>query len=176
MTERVDIVTPDGVLTGRAKAKDDVHRDGDWHRCAHLWLLTPDGRILVQRRALSKQSWPGMWDVSVAGHISAGESSRDAVLRETQEELGLTLAHDEPQWFGTVPFHATLRDGAYIENEIHDLFFVRREIDSASLRLDPLEVAEVALVTPDELENLDLVPHPAEYALLRETVLRSFAH
>jgi isopentenyl-diphosphate delta-isomerase len=73
--ERIDVLTPDGRPTGVTKGKSEVHRDGDWHRAAHVWIVTPSGRILLQRRSVRKENYPGFWDVSAAGHLSAGESA-----------------------------------------------------------------------------------------------------
>jgi isopentenyl-diphosphate Delta-isomerase len=167
--ELIDILTYDGAPTGRVKPKPDVHRDGDWHRAVHLWIVTPDRRVLLQRRADHKESWPGLWDVSVAGHIGAGESPVEAAVREAREELGLHVAGLEH--LATLRFQAVLNGGAYIENELHELYLVCMEVDLGALTLDPAEVAEAALLTVDELERCELVPHPESYALLR-SVLR----
>jgi isopentenyldiphosphate isomerase len=164
--ELLDILTPDGRPSGSVKPKADVHRDGDWHRAAHVWLATPDGRVLLQRRASVKENWPDFWDISVAGHVAAGESAVDAAIRESQEELGLTLTSAELVFLGTLRWHAVLNDGAYIENEFHDVFVATREIDIARLVLDPLEVAEVALVPPRDIAKYHVVPHDEEYAML----------
>jgi isopentenyldiphosphate isomerase len=165
--ELLDVLTPDGLPTGRIKAKPDVHRDGDWHRAAHVWLVTPDARVLLQRRAAMKENWPDLWDVSVAGHISAGESAIDAAIREAHEELGLVLAAGDLTHLGTLRWHAVLNDGAYIENEFHEVFVATMDLDVDALVLDPTEVAEVALVQPEEIARYDVVPHDEEYALLR---------
>lgn len=171
MLELLDILTPDGLPTGTTKPKHEVHRDGDWHRAAHLWIVTRDGRVLLQRRSESKESWPGRWDVSVAGHVNAGESGRDAAVREAFEELGLRFAADELVLLGTLRYQVVLNGGTYIENELHEVFLARRDIAIDALALDPVEVAEAALIGPDELDGYALVPHPESYALLR-SVLR----
>ena len=161
------MLSKDGVRTGRAKPKADVHRDGDWHLASHVWLVTPDHRVLLQRRSPVKENWPDLWDISVAGHVSAGESAIDAAIREAHEELGLALRANELTHLGTLRWHAVLNGGAYIENEFHEVFIASRELDLARLVLDPEEVADVALVRPEEIERYDVVPHNEEYALLR---------
>jgi isopentenyl-diphosphate delta-isomerase len=165
--ELIDVLDFAGHPTGLTKPKKEIHRDGDWHRAAHLWLITPDDRVLLQRRALSKESWPGMWDISVAGHVDAGESAHDAIVRETFEELGLRITPADLTHLGTLRYVAVLNGGSYRENEFHEVYVVRHELDPAALVLDADEVAEVALVTAEELERYELVPHPESIALLR---------
>lgn len=169
MQELIDVLTPDGAFTGVVKPKPDVHRDGDWHRCAHVWIVASDGRLLLQRRALVKENWPGLWDISVAGHVSAGETATEAAIRETFEEIGLRIAAAELVHIGTLQYHTQLRDD-YAENEVHEVHILRRDVDLASLTLDPLEVAEVRFVRPGDLEQYERVPHEEEYALLLKHV------
>ena len=165
MIELIDVLTPDGEKTGVRKPKNEIHRDGDWHRAAHIWVLDRRGSFLIQRRSPRKENNPNLWDVSAAGHLSAGESSREAAVRETFEEIGLQIAADELEFITTMPQSCVLNHATYIDNEFHDIFIVRRDVDIAALRLDPEEVAEVRWV--DELRPDDsFVPHGEEYALV----------
>ena len=164
--ELIDVLTPDGEFTGVRKPKPEIHRDGDWHRAAHIWIVTSDGRIVLQKRSLRKENNPGLWDVSAAGHVSAGESVIDSAAREVEEELGLHIDASELRHIGTMTESSVLNDGRYIDNEIHEIFLVRRDVDLASLKLQEEEVDDVALVTPAEMRTYELVPHRDEYALL----------
>lgn len=169
MIEPIDILTPDGTPTGSILDKSEAHRTGAWHRAAHLWIVTPDGKLLLQRRALAKENWPGKWDVSVAGHVGAGESAEEAAIREAKEELGLTIDAAELTHLGTLSEECVLNGGTYVDNEIHDIFLARREVDLDALTFND-EVMAAALVSPELLATYDLVPHPAEYVLLRTIV------
>ena len=163
--ERIDVLTPDGRPTGAQKAKHEVHRDGDWHRAAHIWIISPEGQILLQRRSPRKENNPNLWDVSAAGHLSAGESAIDAAVRETREELGLTLDRDELKLVATLRESCVLNNNTYYDNEFHEIFVVVRDVDIDALTLDHEEVAEVKWV--DQLRPDDsFVPHAEEYALL----------
>jgi isopentenyldiphosphate isomerase len=66
-----------------------VHREGLWHRAAHVWLFTGDGRLWIQRRAADKDVCPGCWDFSVGEHLRPGESFHEAAQRGLREELGV---------------------------------------------------------------------------------------
>ena len=52
-------------------------------------FIRPDGKILLGLRASSKKVWPGHWD-TIGGHVEDGESLDDALIREVQEEAGVT--------------------------------------------------------------------------------------
>lgn len=174
--ERIDVLSRWLEPLGITKTKREVHRDGDWHRAAHLWVVTPDRRVVLQQRALSKENHPGLWDVSTAGHLSAGESAVEAIIREAFEELGLDVVPHDLQLLGTCREQFVLNDGKYIDNEVHEVFVVEREV--AELPFGRDEVMDVALVPIDELrqrvaaDDPTLVPHPCEYDLLFAHMLR----
>ena len=65
--------------------------EGWFHPTAHVWLYTNNGKALLQKRAAEKDTFPGLWDVSVAGHVHAGETPMEAALREVKEELDMEL-------------------------------------------------------------------------------------
>ena len=162
--ELIDVLDAEGNFTGVVKAKSQIHRDGDWHRAAHVWIVASDGRVLLQRRSLRKENYPGLWDVSAAGHLSAGETAIECAVRETFEELGLRIDAGELQFLGTLRESCVLKGGAYIDNEFHEVFLVRRDVDVASLVLQDGEVDAVTLVK--ELPTEGLVPHPEEYGII----------
>jgi len=60
------------------------------HPVVHLHLFNSSGELFLQKRALSKDLLPGMWDTSVGGHMNPGESPAEALRREASEELGIT--------------------------------------------------------------------------------------
>jgi 8-oxo-dGTP pyrophosphatase MutT (NUDIX family) len=92
-----------------------------------------------------------------------------AAIREAREELGLAIDPAELIHIGTLNEQWVLNDGTYLDNEIHGIFVMRREVDLDALTFND-EVMAAALVTPEDLTSYDLVPHPDEYALLRAIV------
>ena len=105
MQEMIAAVDPHSGEVVGAVGKDDAHRDGVWHATIHVWIVDDESRILLQQRSCEKQHFPGMWDISAAGHIAPGEDG----TREVAEELGavitledlipigvLTINHDLP--------------------------------------------------------------------------------
>lgn len=74
--EFFDILDGNGNKTGKIKPRTKVHRDGDWHKAVHIWVINHKREILLQRRCATKDSNPNMLTISVAGHLSAGSNSR----------------------------------------------------------------------------------------------------
>jgi len=87
MDELIDILTPEGERTGKTALKSEAHKNGWFHATVHIWLFTADKKILLQKRALTKKVFPGLWDISVAGHIAAGETILASAKREVLEEI-----------------------------------------------------------------------------------------
>ena len=82
VNEYIDVISPDGNLTEISKPRSEIHQQGAWHRSVHIWVLNDNKELLVQQRAFEKESHPGLWDVSCAGHITAGDVSPQAAVRE----------------------------------------------------------------------------------------------
>ena len=168
--EYLDILDENGNAAGRIKQRSRVHFDGDWHRTAHMWIEDGQGSVLIQKRGPHKFPYPDMWDVSCAGHVRAGDSSRKAALREADEELGMRISPLELRFLGTV--RDSFTDGNTHDNEIVDIFVVQRAVDPKRCRLQDDEVADVRLIAVDDLkeriQNNDpaFVPHRHEYQKL----------
>lgn len=62
------------------------------HRAFSCFLFNSEGDFLIQQRAFSKKTWPGVWSNSVCGHPLPGESTEKAVHRRIQYELGIKSA------------------------------------------------------------------------------------
>jgi 8-oxo-dGTP pyrophosphatase MutT (NUDIX family) len=122
-TELFDLCTPDGHALGRTKSRALVHRDGDWHRTLHVWVVltaTSPTSVLFQRRSLKKDSHAGKVDVSVAGHVRAGETVFDA-LREVEEEIGLVVRPTELMRLG-LRRCVDARQPSHVDREVHAVF------------------------------------------------------
>jgi len=139
--ERFDIVTAEGVPTGRTKRRADVHRDGDWHRSIHVWLYGVDGTepfMLFQRRGLDKDTWPGVLDATAAGHLAAGETVTDA-FREIEEELGFEPDYALLQRVGT-RVCANEQAPGIIDRELQEVFLLRDDRPLRDYLPNPVEV------------------------------------
>jgi isopentenyldiphosphate isomerase len=87
--ELLPLVTPDGKVTGCATRGECHGPQRPLHPVVHLHVFNSEGKLYLQLRPLWKDIQPGKWDTAVGGHIDYGEETRDALLRETGEELGI---------------------------------------------------------------------------------------
>jgi isopentenyl-diphosphate delta-isomerase len=154
----VVLVDENDVEIGTAEKLDAHRQPPQLHRAFSAFLFAPDGRIVLQRRSEAKYHFGGLWANSCCGHPLPGESVVDAAARRSVDELGV-LATD-------------LRVVASVIYSAHDpeSDLMEREYDhvvlgqiSMPLTPDPLEVAEIRLVTPAQLAA-EVERLPADYA------------
>ena len=145
---------------GRSCPRSEVHACGYYHKAVHIWLLCPSTQeVLLQRRALCKDSWAGLWDVSSAGHVSAGELPLPSALRELEEELGLSVPGDRLEYvFTHLEKCSSVQKGKpFINNEFQDVYIL---CISAKERvsLDPSKA--VLRYDAPSMETRKESPHP----------------
>lgn len=85
-----DVVNERDEVIGK-KLRHEVHRDGDKHRAVHVLIFNSLGEIFLQKRSMTKDTFPGAWDSSASGHLDCGEDYDACAIREVREELGLNL-------------------------------------------------------------------------------------
>jgi len=169
--EHVDILDNMGRPTGEIRLKSEAHTLGLYHVSVHIWFYTDDGKILFQRRSNKKDTFPGLWDISVAGHVSAGETSIQGAIREIEEEIGLTIDEEELEYIGRYRAEKKPKPKFY-DNEFHDIYLVKFIYDINTLKLQKEEVSGLGLIDinhakftilndPDKLKYF--VPHNKDY-------------
>lgn len=113
------------------------------HRSVGIVVLSSDGRLLVHRRAETKDLHPGRWDVMAGGVVGAGERDDAAAVRELSEELGIAGARLEASGVGR-----------WDDADSMEICRLYRTVHDGPYRFSDGEVAEARLVTPAELEEL----------------------
>ncbi len=157
MDERIDVLDARGEKTGEVAWKSEAHRLGLWHRCFHCWIFSPETPsggpyLFVQRRATGKETWPDRLDVTVGGHLGAGEETLQGGLREVEEELGLSVAAGDLVPLGTR--RAELKIPAGLDREFQEVFLLMRSLSPEDPRLQEEEVAAVVRLRLDDVETL----------------------
>lgn len=95
-SEIFDVVDEQNRVVGVA-SRAEVHRLGLRHRACHIVVFDRQSQVLVQQRSLTKDSSPGLWDSSAAGHVDSGETYIACAVRELSEELGVVIDAKELQ-------------------------------------------------------------------------------
>lgn len=163
MEEQIDVLNRDGSFAGYARGRTEVHAKGLWHRTVHIWAFDKNDRILFQLRARVKENNPGLLDTSCAGHISAGDSSRNAAVRELREELGVKKNADDLEYLFESGHESVLNGGAYLDNEFYDVYrIVLSDEEAASLVPQPGEVDDFVWMTVEEFAA-ELRNHPEKF-------------
>lgn len=146
--EYFDIVDEQGIPTGETISRVQAHADGIRHRTAHVWVVREyEGRtqVLLQKRAQNKDSFPGCYDTSSAGHIPAGSEPLTSALRELSEELGIEAKPEALTYIGTfrIQYEKEFYGKLFRDNEVSFVYLYREAVDIAHLHLQAEEVAEV---------------------------------
>jgi isopentenyldiphosphate isomerase len=154
--ELLDVLDGLGRPTGEVAWKSEVHRRGLPHRCFHCWVYGTDAAgpyLLVQRRAATKDTWPGRLDVTAAGHLRSGEQPLGGGLRELEEELGLRVGPERLVPLGTRRIEQEIPEGC--DREFHDVFLLFDSTPPEDLRLQEGEVEAVLRIGLCDAEALD---------------------
>ena len=154
--ELFDVRDEQGNATGVVRERTLVHRDGDLHGTAHIWVVRPNEKsgydLLLQKRSAGKDSYPGCYDISSAGHLHAGEGYEETALRELCEELGIRAEADELSFAG---WHRGYMEDVFYgrtfkDYEISKVYVYEKPVDIGKLRLQKEEVESVMWIDMEE--------------------------
>ncbi len=157
MDELIDIYNDKNESLNIRKMKSNAHRSGLWHRTSHIWIYNNRSEILLQLRSGSKSIFPNLWDVSAAGHIGAGEEPIESAIRETEEEIGLTVASQDLDFYKV--WKQSSKYNHFLDNEFQYVYFLKFNDDINNLILQKEEVEDIRFCHTDALKNeIDMNP------------------
>ena len=151
--EYFDIVDENGCETGHAKERFLVHRDGDWHKGVHVWILNGD-KVLLQKRVPGKDSFPNCYDVSCGGHVSAGDNYEDTALRELNEELGITASIKDLVFIEERKHITEDPPRKFINREVLRVYLLQLKFNPSAIIFQDQEVSEIRLLSIEALRKL----------------------
>lgn len=142
--EYIDVYTAQRQLTGRTQERGKTLNEGEYRIVVHAALFNKSGKLLIQQRQPFKKGWSGLWDLTVGGAVTAGENSQTAIVRELQEELGLTWdLKGEPPCLSITFDHG-----------FDDIYLLRGEVEPERLQLQYEEVAQVKWADLEEIRQM----------------------
>lgn len=178
--ELLDVLDENGIKTGEICSRKEVHKRGLWHRIIVVAIINEKNEILIQQRSDNKDKNPGMWDISVTGHLSAGQDSLTAATREISEEVSVSLGYsvevkDFRFMFSYRKEEQVSKD--HYDRQFYDFFILRQSgLRTENIRFQESEVQDIKFVNINELnqmreENL-LVPRDECYDELSNYLFR----
>ncbi len=143
MPEYLDVRDYDGNKKGIVVERGKHHHEGWWYLCVHAYIMTPDGKFLIQRRAMTKEYFPGIWDITCGAALS-GEDSIDAAIRETKEELGIDVSTFDRTFIGI----------SHCYDCVNHVYLFRGKVELSDLKLQKEEVMDAKFITKEEMLSL----------------------
>ena len=154
--ELFDVRIPDGSPSGIVRERGVAHREGSLHATVHIWVVRENDKsgfdVLLQKRSASKDSHPGFYDISSAGHIAAGEDYLPSAVRELSEELGISASESELQYVGIHRggFEDVFYGRPFKDEELSAVYVYAEPVSAGGLRLQESEVEEVVWIDYEE--------------------------
>ena len=163
-----DIYKDKPISAGIMKPRAEVHRDRNWHRSVHVWVVDRfQKKVVLQQRSATKDTFPNRWDISAAGHIEAFSESVESAIRELAEELGLSATESELAFIFTIPAAQAELGGC---NCFEDVYVLLRTESETNFHVGEAEVSAVRWESWDTLRrrlneehNDEYVPRTAKY-------------
>jgi isopentenyl-diphosphate delta-isomerase len=154
--EQVILVDKDDCEIG-VMEKMEAHKQSVLHRAFSVFLFNPQGKMLLQQRALTKYHSAGLWTNTCCSHPRPGETLENAVSRRLIEEMGITTKVFKAFDF---IYQAELPDNLN-EYEFDHVFIGNYDAD---VRPNHLEVANFVYQSIEEVEA-NLQSHPEKYTV-----------
>ena len=179
-TELIDVLDENGVHTGEVLPRKEIHKRGLWHRAIVVAIVNEKNEVLLQQRSEKKDKNAGMWDISVAGHISAGQDSLSAAAREINEEVSVLLGYrteiKDFRYMISYRKEQVIKED-YIERQFYDFFILRTSgVDDKTLFFQQDEVQAVKFVDLSTIQRMvekkEIVDRPEVYNVLTNFLFR----
>ena len=141
--EWLDIVDEHGNPTGETISRKEAHRKGIAHRTSHVWIVRMrDDRlqILLQKRSDDKDSYPGCYDISSAGHIPAGADFIPSAIRELREELGVEAKPGDLVYCGQrrIRFEEAFHGELFRDNQVSNVYLLWLDREEFTIQREEL--------------------------------------
>lgn len=170
--EYIDVLDENGNKTNIVRNKQLIYKKGDWHRTVHVWIINSKNELLIQKRAVDKETFAGLWAISVAGHVRSGEDSLDAAIREIKEEIDMDINPNQLEFLFSLKRKQPCQAG--ILNVHDDVYLLHLDLDITNISLQIEEVTDVRYIDYKEFEQYLLnsdsrfVPYCDEHKMLFE--------
>jgi geranylgeranyl diphosphate synthase type I len=161
MSEAVICVDEMDVVVDSASKIATHHGAGQLHRAFSVLLFNSDGKLLLQRRADDKVTFPSVWANSCCSHPLHCDSELEetnalgvkrAAIRKLEQELGISpssISLDDFHFITKMRYSARM-NADWIEREIDHILVIKADVE---INPNPNEVSQIAWVDQQELEQ-----------------------
>ncbi len=153
--EYIDVLDERGKFTGKITTREEVHKKGYWHKGIQVFIINSNRELLIQKRSANKKKHPNLWDISCAGHLSAGDTSVSGAIREMEEELGIRVSAKEIILIDTLVKSYIPKPG-FFENEFQDVYLCFKDFTIQEITRQKDEVADVKYISFEDYKQLIL--------------------
>jgi len=156
--ELLDVLDENGIKTGQVLPRKEVHKQGLWHRIIVVAIVNEKNEILIQQRSHDKDKNPDMWDISVTGHLSAGQDSLSAAAREISEEVSVSLGYSVD--VKDFRYMFSFRKEQYVnenhyDRQFYDFFILRQSgLNNENIKFQTSEVQAIKFATMAEINDM----------------------
>ncbi len=156
--ELIDVLTENGIKTREILPRSEVHKRGLWHRIIVVAIINEKNEILLQQRSDNKDKNPGMWDISVTGHLSAGQDSLMAATREISEEVSVSLGYSVDVKDFRFMFSYRKEEKVnenHFDRQFYDFFVLRQSgLNDENIKFQASEVQAIKFVNINKLNEM----------------------
>ncbi len=138
--EKRDLYDENRKLTGETIYKGEIVPKGRYYITVVIFIQNSKGEFLIQKRVAKKD---GKW-ATTGGHPVSGESSKQGIITEIKEELGIAVNNENIQLFKTIK----------TEDDFVDLYYLKEDIDINSVKLQEEEVDKAKWASIDEINEM----------------------
>lgn len=142
--ELIDIYDENRKKIGKTINREDADklRENEYRIVAHCWIINSEKQILMTQRSLTTER-SGKWE-DTHGGIRAAETSKQGMVRELKEEIGIVVSENE------LKLIKTIKKG----NTLHDIYIIKKDVLLSEISFNDGEVMDCKYVTLDEFKQM----------------------
>lgn len=178
MAEYLEIFDENNQSLGFTKLRRQVHKDGNWHRTAQIYILNSRKELLCNLRNPLKEVFPSLWDLSIGGHLDPGETYEQAAIRELEEELNLLVKPVDLLFLSYMKIDGKDELADLLDREHSGIFIYHTDKEATEFKYQTEEIIDLQFFTIAYLKQnlksiqpqLPIVPLQAKFLATLEMI------
>lgn len=138
--EKRDLYDENKKLTGETIIKGEEVPKGRYYITVVIWIQNEDGKFLIQKRVEKED---GKW-ATTGGHPVSGETSKQGIITEIKEELGIQVNNENIKLFKTIK----------TEDDFIDIYYLKENININNIKLQEDEVEDIKWASIEKIKEL----------------------